>query len=266
MAKTNIALVEWAKSKIGCPYWYGTFGQKATADLLNQKIKQYPSYYTTSRVNRCKGQYGKEVFDCVGLIKGYVWYNESKKKLVYNSSQDLSADTMLSKAKEKGTIKTIPELPGILVHMSGHIGVYIGNGEVIEATVGSSEYVVKKSKLAGRSWTSWLKCPFIEYTTTQTTGFKKGDANLGVFAYKMGLLNLKALGIISVSLNKDSGFGAGTETATKNLQKKLGLSQTGIADEKTIKGIDDLVSKAYKSKISALSSAEKKLSQIKSIL
>ncbi len=266
MAKTNTELVLWAKSKIGCPYWYGTFGQKATADLLNQKSKQYPSYYTTSRVNSCKGQYGKEVFDCVGLIKGYIWYDESKKKTVYNSSQDLSADAMLSKAKEKGAIKTIPETPGILVHMSGHVGIYIGNGEVIEATVGNSEYVVKKSKLAGRGWTHWSKCPFIEYKSAQTSGFKKGDVSLGVLAYKMGLLNLKSLGIISASLNKDSGFGAGTETATKNLQKKLGLSQTGIADEKTIKGIDDLVSKAYKEKSSALSSAEKKLSQIKSIL
>lgn len=266
MAKTNTGLVEWAKSKLGCPYWYGTFGQKATAELLNQKIKQYPSYYTASRVNRCKGQYGKEVFDCVGLIKGYIWYNESKKKIIYNSSQDLSADTMLSKAKEKGTIKTIPELPGVLVHMSGHVGIYLGNGDVIEATVGSSDYKVKKSKLSGRGWTHWSKCPFIEYKSAQINGFKKGDVSLGVLAYKMGLLNLKSLGIISASLNKDSGFGIGTETATKNLQKKLGLSQTGIADEKTIKGIEDLVSKAYKSKISALSNAEKTLSQIKSIL
>ncbi len=43
--KTNNGLVKYAKAQLGLPYWYGTFGQEATADLYEYKQKQYPRYY-----------------------------------------------------------------------------------------------------------------------------------------------------------------------------------------------------------------------------
>ena len=45
--------------------------------------------------------------------------------------------------------------------MFGHIGVYIGGGEVIEAM--GTRYGVVKTQLAGRGWTHWLKIPGINY-------------------------------------------------------------------------------------------------------
>lgn len=44
---------------------------------------------------------------------------------------------------------------------AGHIGVYIGNGEVIEAM--GTKYGVVKTQLEGRGWTHWLEVPGIEY-------------------------------------------------------------------------------------------------------
>ena len=30
LAKTNVGLVDYARNQLGRPYWYGTFGNKAT--------------------------------------------------------------------------------------------------------------------------------------------------------------------------------------------------------------------------------------------
>lgn len=160
MAKTNLGLVEYAKAQLGLPYWYGTFGNKATANLYAAKKKDYPKYYVSW--NDFPTQYGKRVHDCVGLIKGYLWSESVTATPKYNSEQDLSANGMRSACAERGDISTMPDIPGVLVFMSGHVGVYIGNGEVIEAR--GHEYGVVKTKLEGRGWRWWGKCPFIEYS------------------------------------------------------------------------------------------------------
>jgi len=69
---------------------------------------------------------------------------------------------MFDTATVKGTIDTMPEIPGIAVWHDGHIGVYIGNGEVIEAM--GTQYGVVKTQLAGRGWTHWLQIPYIAYS------------------------------------------------------------------------------------------------------
>ncbi|MCD7741370.1 MAG: hypothetical protein LUI06_04110 [Ruminococcus sp.] len=82
--KTNTGLVAYAKAQVGLPYWYGTFGQTASASLYTSKKKQYPSYYTASDFS---SQYGKRVHNCVGLIKGYLWSSSVTATPAYNSSQ-----------------------------------------------------------------------------------------------------------------------------------------------------------------------------------
>jgi hypothetical protein len=163
MAKTNTGLVEYAKKMLGLPYWYGTFGQIGTEALYKSKKNQYPSYYVRSNYTQgWEHQYGQRVHDCVGLIKGYLWSDTPTSKPKYNSAQDVSANGMLNKCKEKGAIGTIPELPGVLVFYPGHVGVYEGNGNVIEA-MGHSHGVVR-TKLKDRPWKNWGKCPWIDYS------------------------------------------------------------------------------------------------------
>lgn len=157
--KTNKGLVEYAKAQLGKPYWYGTFGQNATAELYAAKNKQYPQYYKSW--NDFPTQYGARVHDCVGLIKGYLWSETADSKPKYNSSQDVSANGMRNACKEKGSIGTMPDIPGVLVFSEGHVGIYIGGGYVIEAR--GHEYGVVKTRLKSRPWRWWGKCPFIEY-------------------------------------------------------------------------------------------------------
>lgn len=171
--KTSNGLVEYAKAQLGLPYWYGTYGQTSTADLYAYKRKQYPAYYKSW--NDFPTQYGKRVHDCVGLIKGYLWSDTPTSKPKYNSSQDVSANGMLSRCAEKGAISTMPDVPGVLVFMSGHVGVYIGNGEVIEAR--GHEYGVVKTKLKSRPWVNWGKCPWISYQAF-TLKVKSGTWNV----------------------------------------------------------------------------------------
>ena len=44
----NKEFASYCKSKEGCYYWFGTFGQKASRALYQEKKKQYPKYYTAS--------------------------------------------------------------------------------------------------------------------------------------------------------------------------------------------------------------------------
>ena len=61
---------------------------------------------------------------------------------------------MYYNARRKDSIETMPDTPGRAVWKSGHIGVYFGNGEVIEAM--DTRCGAVKTELQGRGWTQWL--------------------------------------------------------------------------------------------------------------
>ncbi len=161
MSKTNTGLVKYAKAMLGHPYWYGCYGQISSKSLYNAKKRQYPSQYQWACPS---SQLNTRVFDCVGLIKGYLWSKSTNSNPVYNASQDVSANGMLSACKKKGKIGTLPEVPGVLVFRTGHVAVYIGNGYVIEAK--GHKWGVVKSKLKDRGFTHWGYCPWISYSKT----------------------------------------------------------------------------------------------------
>ena len=160
--KTNIGLVEYCEKQIGRPYWYGTFGQRATAALLANRKKTYPRYYTASNFTQ---QYGFKVHDCVGLIKGYFWTKDADSTeydYQSNGMKDVSADMLFNIATKKGTnIDEMPRIPGVAVFMAGHVGVYAGGCWVIEAR--GHAYGVVKTKLCQRAWKKWALIPGLEY-------------------------------------------------------------------------------------------------------
>ena len=201
MAKTASGLVAYCYAQLGKPYWYGTFGNMATQSLLTAKEKQYPAHYGNDRMPKYKSQIGQRVHDCVGLIKGYLWSETATSTPKYNSAQDTSANGMLGKCKEWGYIDEIPEIPGLLVWSSGHIGVYIGNGKVIEAR--GFNYGVVMTDLDKRGWKKWGKCPWIEYSNTTATKPVEPVANKVVYFPKYNgkslLIDtvLKAIGVPS---------------------------------------------------------------------
>ncbi len=165
MAKTNWGLVDWAKKWVGMPYWYGCVCYKCTDELLNRKAKQYPKHYTQSRMSRYKADIseGKWAADCIGLAKGYMWWDSEKvaAKYAVNGCPDMSANGMLEIAKVKGDIKTLPELPGTMLWMNGHAGVYIGGGWAIEER--GFNYGCVKTKVTDRPWKKWYRLPGLTY-------------------------------------------------------------------------------------------------------
>lgn len=144
-------------------YVWGTFGLVLTESLFEAKLAQYPDALAGNVDFIRQTWVGGRTTDCVGLIKGYGWLDAETEEIVYNTNgmPDISANEMYHSATASGPIDTIPETPGLAVWHDGHIGVYIGNGEVVEAM--GTRYGVVKTKLEGARWTHWLKIPYISY-------------------------------------------------------------------------------------------------------
>lgn len=72
---------------------------------------------------------------------------------------------------------------------------------------------------------------------------KEGDRNLAVYAYKQQLALLKKKGIIAQGVDNNEIFGAGTRTATKQVQLAAGITVDGLAGPQTIRACYLLASK-----------------------
>ena len=170
-SKNNLDLVEWAKNAEahGWGYVWGTFGQVFTRSMYKAKVEQYPdevgSYAEFIKANWVGGR----TADCVGLIKGYGWFDAETGQINYgtNGMPDVGADGVYYNASEKGTIDTIPEIPGLAVWHKGHIGIYIGDGQVIHAS--GTRVGVVQTPIGSSGWTHWLKIPYISYYDSNIT-------------------------------------------------------------------------------------------------
>ena len=152
--KTTSGLVAYAQSRLGTPYWYGCYGQTASAALYNTMATLYPLQYTASDF---PDQYGQHVQDCVGLVKGYRWSSDPTAEPVYNASEDVNVAGMYSSCNERHTIASAtPIIGSVLFNLTlTHCGVYVGNGKVIEARGHAYGVVQTDISDAGRTWTWW---------------------------------------------------------------------------------------------------------------
>ena len=163
--KNNLDLVAWSNAAYdaGWGYVLGTYGLVLTEELLEYKLQQLPDgvgpYEDFIRDNYL----GLRTADCVGLIKGYSWYDINTGEIRYgtNGMPDVSANQFYANATEKGPISTLPEIPGLILHADGHVGIYIGGGYAIEAM--GTRYGVVKTRVANRNWTGWCRNPYIIY-------------------------------------------------------------------------------------------------------
>ena len=163
--KNNLDIVKWAfhAQESGWGYVYGTYGSVLNETLLTSKISQYPDEVGSYEDFIRQHWLGKRTADCVGLIKGYSWYDTETARIQIgaNGMPDISANAMFENASEKGSIDTIPEIPGLAVWHEGHIGIYIGNGEVIQAA--NTNDGVIRTPIGQSGWTHWMKIPYIQY-------------------------------------------------------------------------------------------------------
>ena len=171
--KTNIGLAYYAIRKLGCPFWYGCYGQIATEEVYIDYSTYYPGYYCSW--NDYATQYGEQVFDCVGLIKAYLWSEDIDSLPVVDESQIVSATGMFEAAEvsRRGTIDSCPWTVGTLLFHSSvtsyrnygihHAAIYIGNGMIVQAAGHECGVILTKNP---EYWTHWAQCPWIENTLT----------------------------------------------------------------------------------------------------
>ena len=139
---------DFVKSKLGCGYAYGSEGQNLSPDLLKRLKNKYPKDVKDSTSQWI----GKECYDCSGLTMKAL---KEAGINVHHSAHWTWTEDM----KQRGDINDIPKDKLCLVFRKGksgemvHIGVYLGNGKVIEAK--GADYGVVETDLAGSSWTNW---------------------------------------------------------------------------------------------------------------
>lgn len=241
MSKTAQGLVDYCRAQLGKPYWWGTFGQIATADLYTGKRAQYPSYYTAGDFQR---QFGQRVHDCVGLIKGYRWSDTPDSVPTYIADQDVAVGGLFDQCSTRGYIGSMPDMLGLCVFMAnmGHVGVYIGGGQVIEAR--GHAYGVVQTPLAGRGWAYWGAPAWINYNGVAVpsaqntvskldTGVKYSvqlpllkHGSVGGYVRTAQLL-LIAAGISCGPDGADGEYGANTVAAATKFQQLRNLLDDG---------------------------------------
>lgn len=131
-------------------------------------------------------------FDCVGLIKAVLWgwCGDTSKylggaKYQSNNVPDIGADKMysVSEATDKKDFSNI--VPGECVWMTGHIGIYLGDGKVIECSPAFKNKVqitacknIKgyPNNISGRTWTGHGKLPYINYKEETTVATNEPSA------------------------------------------------------------------------------------------
>jgi len=167
---------------------WGGYGTLVTKSFISSKAKQYPSHYPKAKVAYLNTLVGKDYYnyDCAGMIKSYWMSDYGTKPVKYMRKYDKDAyGITIGMASEQGNIENLPEIPGILLYMKGHCGVYIGNNEVIECTsnekISGKKYGgICKSKLSARKWTTWTKTRWLDYGKEVSDDYiiyvvKKGD-------------------------------------------------------------------------------------------
>lgn len=140
-------------------YVYGGQGQLYTPELAQKWAAQERAGKSADYfLEDCKRWLGKIVVDCSGLL---VEAFRSKDKSFY----DRTANTFRAQAIDHGSIQEIPVIPGLGVWRSGHIGLYIGSGKVIEAA-GYRHGVVTTpigAPAGGKPWKEWLQLRDVDY-------------------------------------------------------------------------------------------------------
>ncbi len=150
----------------------------SASDLVSWCKEQYKkaNIYRLGGIGRYEN--GVRIFDCVGLIKCFMWHDYSEKNASYygKTCPDKNETGFFNEASEKGTIDTIPEILGLMVYQPGHIGVYIGNGQVIESTAAFEKKIVityfkgnhPDTSYKRTTWTHWFKMPYLNYDVQES--------------------------------------------------------------------------------------------------
>lgn len=213
----------------------------------NEMTKQYGAQWI-----------GHHVSDCSGLFS---WAFKQLGGYMYHGSNTMYRDYCTAKGELSGGRRTDgqPLLPGTAVFTGsdgdhGHVGLYIGGGEVIEAQ-GTKAGVIK-SKVSKSKWTFWGELKGVDYSGStpepapdpQPTrpNLRRGSRGDAVRELQESLM---ALGYDVGLSGVDGIFGQATERAVRAFQAASGLVVDGIVGPLTwtaLEGQKPAKDKAYR--------------------
>ena len=196
---------------------------------------------------------GTRVYYYDGSTKGY-----NAAKAIYSVLAPFTPGTSESVSANNGLLEVNrPTAPTAYVEVDFHDVPSIAKW-IIENTTAIGEKIAQGickyfgvTYKTATSSTSTTK-PATSTTTTTTTkidapdigGYlKEGDKSVAVYAYKQLLIALKAKKIIAQGVDDNNIFGAGTTTATKQVQKAAGITVDGLAGAQTLKACRVLLTK-----------------------
>lgn len=245
-------LCEKARTVADCcqtVYMKGVFGAPLTPALVKNKAAQYPDWYTAARVGEFMKLAGREDpifgFDCVCLVKALLWGWKGDPAQVYggavycsNNVPDLTVEGLV--AVSSAASKDFSEvLPGELLYLPGHVGLYLGNGLAVECTPAWEGGVqitgVTNVGFSGgyhaRKWTGHCRLPYVEYTEAPAASLptlRRGLKNEAVRAMQ-ALLLLRGYPV--GDCGTDGSFGGDTLAALRRFQQENALQVSGICTE-----------------------------------
>ena len=219
-------------------YVMGCFGAPMTSA---NKIRYTNNHDYNRKANRSAMIKNASVdtfgFDCSGLIKGVLWGWNGDEKDIYggancgsNKVPDINADTMITLCTDVSTDFSSVEI-GEAVWLPGHIGVYIGDGKVVESSPQWKNGVQFTSK---RQWKKHGKLPYILYLSKEEDVV---SVELSVLKSNSKGEQVKTLQRILVGfgydLKIDGVFGTITDRTVRVFQRKNKLAVDGIVGIKT---------------------------------
>lgn len=167
-------------------YMLGPWGWPANDKMITRATTQGSNARTNrqwlAKANTVKGK--GFLFDCVGLIKGILWGWCGDLSRPYggagyacNGVPDCDAKKMIDCCRDVSTDFSAI-VPGEAVWMDGHIGIYVGNGMVVEATpkwqggvqISTCANVCAKlvpGTAGSRTWTKHGKLPWVDYAAQE---------------------------------------------------------------------------------------------------
>lgn len=193
---------------------------------------------------------GTRVYYYDGSAKGY-----NAAKAIYSVLAPFTPGTSESVSANNGLLEVnTPNAPTAYVEVEFHDVQLIAKW-IIENTTAIGEKIAQGiCKYFGVTYkTATFSTSTTKPTTFTTTtkieapdigGYlKEGDKGVAVYAYKQLLISLKAKKIITQGVDDNNIFGAGTTTATKQVQKAAGITVDGLAGAQTLKACRVLLTK-----------------------
>ena len=162
-------------------YVMGCFGSPMNATNKKRYTSNYEYNEQASRTKKINSATSDTFgFDCVCLIKGILWGWNGNVNATYggakygsNGVPDVGADGIMNYCTEVSTNFSNIQV-GELVHMGGHVGIYIGDGLAVECTpiwkdgvqITAVGNIGKKTGYNTRTWKNHGKLKFIDYSGT----------------------------------------------------------------------------------------------------